>query len=126
MPTERQKSIARQLTQLIPRVPYIDAEAIRDAAGSRHMRDLPTASALWLATLAHIRHQHTDYDALRDEGYDRDEALFFVIDDVNAVLDRWGSTRQLTSEPSADDEEMPTEDGEGRLAPKQRPRPDAD
>ncbi|KQQ91123.1 DUF2293 domain-containing protein [Aureimonas sp. Leaf324] len=126
MPTERQKSIARQLTQLIPRVPYIDAEAIRDAAGSRHMRDLPTASALWLATLAHIRHQHTDYDALRDEGYDRDEALFFVIDDVNAVLDRWGSTRQLTSEPGDDDEDMPAEDGKGRLAPKQRPRPDAD
>lgn len=126
MPTERQKSIARQLTLLIPRVPYIDAEAIRDAAGARHMRDLPTASALWLATLAHIRHQHTDYDALRDEGYDRDEALFFVIDDVNAVLDRWGSTRQLTSEPSAEEEEMLADESEERLAPKQRPRPDAD
>ncbi|RIY03362.1 DUF2293 domain-containing protein [Aureimonas flava] len=123
MPTERQKSIARQLTLLIPRAPFIDAEAIRAAAGARHMRDLPTASALWLATLAHVRHQHTEYDALRDEGYERDEALFFVLDEINAVLDGWGATRRLTSEPDADDErELP----EARLSPARRPRPDAD
>ncbi|WP_416355279.1 DUF2293 domain-containing protein [Aureimonas phyllosphaerae] len=126
MPTERQKSIARQLTQLIPRVPFVDAEAIREAAGWRHMRELPTASALWLSTLAHIRHQHTDYDDLRDEGYERDEALFFVIDEINAVLDRWGSTRQLTSEPGEDEFEAVEDDPEGRIEPRQRPRPDAD
>ncbi len=126
MPTERQKSIARQLTLLIPRAPYIDAEAIREAAGSRHMRDLPTASALWLATLAHVRHQHTDYDTLRDEGYDRDEALFFVIDEVNEVLDRWGSTRQLTSEPGEDEDRDDASPPEERIAPQRRPRPDAD
>ena len=125
MPTERQKSIARQLTLLIPRAPYIDAEAIRDAAGSRHMRDLPTASALWLATLAHVRHQHTVYDDLRDEGYDRDEALFFVIDEVNAVLDRWGATRRLTSEPG-DEEGLADAPAGDRLPPKDRPRPDED
>lgn len=98
MTTERQRAIARALTLLIPRVPFLDAEAIRTAAGARHMRDLSPATALWLACIAHIRHQHTDYDTLRNEGYERDAARFFVLDETNAVLDRWGATRHLTSE----------------------------
>lgn len=131
MATERQKSIARNLTLLIPRVPFLDAEAIRAAAGSRHMRGLSPASAVWLATLAHVRHQHTDYDELRDEGYDKDEARFFVVDAVNEVLDQWGATRHLVSEPDGeedwDGEDEEAEDGEPTALPlKQRPRPDAD
>ena len=135
MATERQKAIARNLTLLIPRVPYLDAEAIRDAARSRHMRDVSPASAVWLATLAHIRHQHTEYDVLRDEGYERDEARFFVVEAVNAVLDRWGATRRLVSEPDEDeteadglsgDETEAVDDAERPLPPKLRPRPDAD
>lgn len=105
MATERQKAVARELTRLIPRVPFLDAEAIREAARSRHMRDLSPASAVWLATLAHVRHQHTEYDALRDEGYERDEARFFVVDAVNEVLDGWGATRRLVSEADDEDDE---------------------
>ncbi|MFD2237385.1 DUF2293 domain-containing protein [Aureimonas populi] len=102
MTTQRQKAVARALTATIPRAPYFDAQAIRSAAGARHMRGLSPEAALWLATLAHIRHRYTDYDTLRDEGYERDEARFFVLDEVNAVLDRWGATRQLVSEPGED------------------------
>ena len=102
MATARQKAIERALTQTIPRAPFLDAEAIRAAAARAHLRALPTATALWLAAVAHIRHHHTDYDALMDEGYDRDAARFFVLDDINAVLDRWGATRRL--DPEADDE----------------------
>lgn len=105
MATGRQRAIARALTALLPRVPFLDAEAIRSAAGSRHMRDLTTEAAVWLATLAHIRHEHTEYDALRDEGYERDEARFFVLDAVNEMLDRWGSTRRLVSAEAAGTED---------------------
>lgn len=135
MATERQKSIAKNLTLLIPRVPYIDAEAIRTAAGSRHMKSLSPASAVWLATLAHIRHQHTDYDELRDEGYEKDEARFFVVEAINEVLDQWGSTRHLVSEADEDESwdgedgepgEDASEDASTPLPPQARPRPDAD
>ena len=102
MATERQKAIARALTLTIPGAPYLDAEAIRAAARSRHMRPLSPPVALWLAAVAHIRHAHTDYDTLLDEGYERDAARFFVLDDINAVLDRWGATRRL--DPDAIDE----------------------
>ncbi|GGD92501.1 hypothetical protein GCM10011390_09030 [Aureimonas endophytica] len=98
MATERQRAIAKLLTATIPRAPFLDAEAIREAAGSRHMRTLSPGAALWLAIVAHIRHAHTDYDALMDEGYDRDAARFFVLDDINTMLDQWGSTRRLDPE----------------------------
>ncbi|MEF2554310.1 DUF2293 domain-containing protein [Aurantimonas sp. A2-1-M11] len=95
MATERQKRIARALTAIIPRVPFLDAEAIREAARSRRMRTLPPERAVWLAAVAHIRHAYTDYDDLMDDGYDKEAARFFVLDDTNAVLDDWGATRRL-------------------------------
>ncbi|WP_185985018.1 DUF2293 domain-containing protein [Aureimonas mangrovi] len=101
--TGRRRAIDRALTALLPRVPYLDAEAIRAATGRRHMRELSVDAALWLATLAHIRHAHTEYDALRDEGYGREEARFFVVEEVNAVLDRWGAGRRLVSEPGPEE-----------------------
>jgi hypothetical protein len=108
--TERQKAIARALTLTIPGAPFLDAEAIREAARARHLRQLGPKTALWLAAVAHIRHVHTDYDALLDEGYGRDAARFFVLDAINEVLDRWGATRLL--DPNATDEEaLPTEGG---------------
>ena len=42
---------------------------------------------------------------LRDEGYDRDAALYFILDAINDVLDRWGSTRRLDSYPEAEPED---------------------
>jgi len=98
MPSDRQKRVARALTATIPRAPFLDAEAIRAAASARHMRALSPPSAVWLATVAHIRHAHTEYDMLMDEGYDRDAARFFVLDAINAMLDRWGATRRLNPE----------------------------
>lgn len=102
MATERRKAIARALTLTIPHAPFLDAEAIREAAGGRHLRAVSPSAALWLAAVAHIRHAHTDYDALMDDGYERDAARFFVLDDINAVLDAWGARRHL--DPDAADE----------------------
>jgi hypothetical protein len=93
--TKRRKAIAEALTLLLPGAPYADIEAIRSDAGARHMRELPPSIAVWLATIAHVRHQHTDYDALLGEGYDRDAARFFVVEQTNAVLTGWRATRLL-------------------------------
>lgn len=93
--TGRRRAIARALTALLPMAPYADMEKIRDEAGARHMKTLPPAIAVWLAAVAHIRHQHTDYESLLEEGYDRDSARFFVLDQTNAVLTSWRATRLL-------------------------------
>jgi len=101
--TTRQRDIARALTLLIPLAPFADAEEIRTAAGSKHMKELTPAVAVWLATVAHVRHQHTGYEALLADGYDRDSARHFVIDETNDVLTAWRATRLL--DPEADDDE---------------------
>lgn len=96
--TPRQKAIHKAIRELIPLVPYSDFLPIATAARAKHMRDLTPVNGAYLATVAHIRHQHTDYDALRDEGYDHDSARFFVADAIEDKLREWGSTRGLDGE----------------------------
>ena len=100
--TNRQRAIAKALTELIPLAPYVDAEKIRADAAAPHLKSLPPTIAVWLATVAHVRHAHTEYERLLGEGYDRDSARFFVIDAINEVLTRWRATRVL----APDDEEI--------------------
>ncbi|AMS41705.1 DUF2293 domain-containing protein [Aminobacter sp. NyZ550] len=96
--TGRQRAVAKSLTALLPLAPYADTEAIRADALAVHLKTLPPSIAVWLATVAHVRHAHTDYEKLLSEGYDRDSARFFVIDQVNATLTRWRATRLLDAD----------------------------
>ena len=102
VPTRRRKAIAAALTLLLPGAPYSDMEAIRADAGARHMKELPPSIAVWLATIAHVRHQHTDYEQLLAEGYDREAARFFVVEQTNELLTSWRATRLL----DPDDEDL--------------------
>ncbi|TIO09164.1 DUF2293 domain-containing protein [Mesorhizobium sp.] len=97
-PTNRRRAIAKALTALLPLAPYADMEKIRADAGRAHLHNLPPTIAVWLATIAHIRHVHTDYEKLLAEGYDRDSARFFVMEQTNIVLTRWRATRLLDDE----------------------------
>lgn len=99
--TGRQRALAKSLTVLLPMAPYADIEKIRSDAAAVHMKTLPPTIAVWLSTVAHVRHAYSDYEKLLDEGYDRDSARFFVIGQINEVLTRWRATRLL----DADDED---------------------
>jgi hypothetical protein len=99
--TGRRRAIGKALTALLPLAPYADMERIREDASSRHLKTLPPTIAVWLATVAHVRHVHTDYEKLLAEGYDRDAARFFVVNDINAWLTKWRATRLL--DPDDDD-----------------------
>ncbi len=96
--TGRQRAIGKALTALLPLAPYVDTEPIREAALARKLRDLPPSIAVWIATIAHVRHAHTQYETLLAEGYDRDSARHFVVDEINDVLTRWRATRLLSEE----------------------------
>jgi hypothetical protein len=100
--TGRQRAVAKALTALLPLAPYADTEVIRTDALAVHLKTLPPTIAVWLATVAHVRHAHTDYEKLLSEGYDRDSARFFVIDQVNATLTRWRATRLLDADDDAE------------------------
>jgi hypothetical protein len=93
--TNRQRAIAKALTALLPMAPYADIEKIREMASVRKMRDLPASIAVWIASVTYVRHEHSSYDTLLAEGYDRDAARFFVVDEINETLTRWRATRLL-------------------------------
>jgi hypothetical protein len=104
----REKDIRAAFTALMPLAPFADAEPIRRRAGRRSMADLPAETAVWLAAVAHVRHMHTDYDALLDEGYDRDSARHFVLAPLNAKLTEWRASRYVSAE-----EDFPPDDETG-------------
>lgn len=93
--TKRQQAIRKALRALAPGIPLSDAEAVLELAQRNHMKALPPPTALWLALGSHVRHSHTDYDRLLAEGYERDAARFFVIDQTDDVLSGWGCQRSV-------------------------------
>ena len=110
--TDRQRLIRRALTALVPRAPYADFAAIYERARAKRLRELAPADAAFLATSAHLRHEHTDYDELLAEGYDRDSARHFVLDDMNDTLTDWGATRFVDGDEddfASDEEDDPDE-----------------
>lgn len=96
--TNRQRAIAKALTALLPMAPYADIEKIREMASARDRRDLPASIAVWIAAITYVRHEHSSYDELLSDGYDRDAARFFVVDEINETLTRWRATRLLDAD----------------------------
>ena len=106
--TQRQQSIRKALRALAPGIPLADAQAVVALAERRHMKDLPPTTALWLALGSHVRHSHTDYEHLLADGYDREAARFFVVEDTDAVLAGWGCQRSVVDLPEAEEEAIKT------------------
>lgn len=101
--TGRRRAISRALTALLPMAPYSDIERIREMALGAKLRELPPSIAVWLAALAYVRHEHTEYDALLAEGYGREAARHYTVDAINARLTEWRATRLLDPDEAADD-----------------------
>ncbi|WP_144758733.1 DUF2293 domain-containing protein [Methylobacterium dankookense] len=103
----RREAVAAALQRLAPRLPDFEAESVLDRAlASPGLRRAAPENAAWLALVAFARHAFTDYDDLLDEGYDRDSARHFVLDELNAVLTGWGA--RPIPEDQADSEEPDT------------------
>jgi hypothetical protein len=94
---KRLRDIRDAFTALFPLAPFSDAEPIRERAARKGMNALTADTAVWLAAITHLRHEHTEYDQLLAEGYDRESARFFIIDAINDTLTRWRAARFLVS-----------------------------
>ena len=95
----RREAVAAALAQLAPRLPAFESEAVTDRAlASPGLRNARPDNAAWLALVAYARHVFTEYDDLLADGYDRDSARHFVLDDLNAALGAWGVRRRISGE----------------------------
>lgn len=109
-PANRREAVAAALAALAPRLPEFEAAAaLERALSSPGLRVAAPENAAWLALVALARHAFTDYDALLDEGYDRDSARHFVLDDLNAALGAWGVRRRVSDEAGGGEEDDPAE-----------------
>ena len=91
--------IAAALDRLAPDAPEFEREAILDhALDSPGLSTSTPETAAWLSMVSYVRHVLTDYDALLAEGYDRDSARHFVLDQTAEILAEWGCKRRLDAE----------------------------
>lgn len=98
-PRNRREAVVYALARLAPRLPNFEAEAaLERALSSPGLRGAAPETAAWLALVAYARHVFTEYDDLLTEGYDRDSARHFVLDDLNAVLAEWGCRRRISDD----------------------------
>ncbi|WP_246730421.1 DUF2293 domain-containing protein [Methylobacterium sp. 2A] len=118
-PRNRREAVAQALARLAPRLPAFEAEAALDRAlASPGLRRAAPETAARLALVTYARHVFTDYDDLLADGYDRDSARHFVLDDLNAALVAWGATP--IPEAEAEQEAEAADGGE----PHRNPDPD--
>jgi hypothetical protein len=95
----RRAALEAALRQLAPRIPKHEFGAVIDhALGSPGLHNASIEAAAWLSLVAYVRHVFTDYDALLAEGYDPDSARFFVLNEINGVLEGWGVRRRVGDE----------------------------
>lgn len=91
--TIRTREIERSVKELLPEVTLNDFEQIIKIGQKGHLRHLPPSIIAWQSITSHVRHNHTEYDQLLLEGYDAEAARHFVIEEMNQILEQWGSTR---------------------------------
>ncbi|MGT2479623.1 DUF2293 domain-containing protein [Methylobacterium oryzae CBMB20] len=104
-PRNRREAVAAALARLAPRLPPFEAEAVLDrASASPGLRRAMPETAARLALVTYARHVFTEYDELLADGYDRDSARHFVLDDLNAALTAWGASPIPEAEAAAGDE----------------------
>lgn len=91
------QDIETALRRLAPKIPDHEFAAIADhAVDSSSLHNATPETAAWLSMTSFIRHVLTDYDALLEDGYDRESARHFVADDMLAVLKEWDVKRLLS------------------------------
>lgn len=101
---DRRTALAGALRRLAPRLPPFEAGVVLDRAlASPGLRRAAPETAARLCLVAYARHAFTDYDDLLADGYDRDSARHFVLDDMNEALAAWGA------QPVPEDAEEVTE-----------------
>ena len=95
----RDRLIAEALVRLLPAVPAYDrGEIVAHALSSPGLRTASPEAAAWLSAVAHIRHVHTDYQALLDDEWGLEAARHFTLEPINRILAAWGGRRRLRAE----------------------------
>lgn len=87
-----------EVEKQFPQMPSNEKEAVLRHGFKKHSgrvgrtNSIPLSRKVLLAVAAHIRHRHTEYDALLNQGNDRDSARNSTKKKVEKRLRKWGYT----------------------------------
>jgi len=93
--SRREKEVKQHIREMLPNVTLADFEKIVEISDRGHLRHLPPSIIAWQSITTHIRHNHTEYDDLLDDGYEPEAARHYVLDKTNEILSSWGSTKLI-------------------------------
>lgn len=88
-----------ELRSLFPKVPAAERELILRHGFKKHSRrvgrtaSLPLQKKVMLAAIAHVRHKHTEYDALLRAGEARDVARKATWKRIEGMIREWGCSQ---------------------------------
>ncbi|KAF2729244.1 hypothetical protein EJ04DRAFT_76151 [Polyplosphaeria fusca] len=86
-----------ELDDMFPNIPKAEKAIILKRAFQKYSRRVgrssqtPMPRKVQLAVIAHVRHKHTTYDALLEQGRDRENARKAVTKKMQEVLRKWGA-----------------------------------
>ena len=96
----KRRDIETALRRLAPGIPPHELGAVVDhALDSAGLRHAAPEEAAWLSLVSYVRHQFTDYDDLLAQSYDQESARYFVANEIEATLVKWGVRRRLSRDP---------------------------
>ncbi|KAH7413598.1 hypothetical protein DE146DRAFT_638148 [Phaeosphaeria sp. MPI-PUGE-AT-0046c] len=91
----------KELQSLFPKIPAAEKDSVLQHGFKKHSRrvgrtaSLPLQKKLMLAVIAHIRHKHTEYDALLRAGDAKDVARKATWKKIEGIMCEWGCTQGL-------------------------------
>lgn len=104
MAITRKRTVEQAVLALVPDIPVKDlAEVASKALHTPAFRRAAPETAAWLSLVAYVRHSFTQYDAMLNDGYDRDSARHFCLERINQVLGAWGGRRLVSDAPEEDE-----------------------
>ncbi|KAF2798873.1 hypothetical protein K505DRAFT_90247 [Melanomma pulvis-pyrius CBS 109.77] len=96
------RGAAAELSKQFPAIPEGEREAVLTHGFRKYSgrvgrtAQIPLSRKAQLAVIAHIRHQHTKYDQLLEDGMDRDAARRIVQSKIQNMLRDWGSKEDFS------------------------------
>lgn len=85
-----------EVEKQFPQMPQDERETVLKHGFKKHSgrvgrtNSIPLSRKVLLAVIAHVRHRHTAYDALLDQGIDREDARKSTRKDIERLLQKWG------------------------------------
>ncbi|KAI4628188.1 hypothetical protein J4E80_002326 [Alternaria sp. BMP 0032] len=92
---------AAEIDTQFPKIPASEKQAVLKHGFKKHSgrvgrtTSIPLSRKIFFAVIAHVRHTHTDYDALLQGGKSRGHARKTTRKGIETVMRKWGYTKEL-------------------------------